>query len=132
MSQSQPMCSFRFKHDPHLRCPHPVEKNGKCIFHLGEPLEKFQEELRSYLERLKNDSAEIWDFRGFIFPEPVNWSGETFPKKIDFRGAVFKAEAKFTEAIFKADAFFRVSNFKAVADFEDSIFEAAHFLGSTF
>lgn len=137
MREDQAQCDFTVELlreiDPDYKCPHPAKKNGKCIFHLGEPVEEFNREFHFLLEELKRESIEVWDFRGFVFPIPIYWTDETFSKKLDFSFATFKEDVDFQGWTFEEDAKFGWTTFEGDGVFGGSIFRGnVAFRGSTF
>jgi uncharacterized protein YjbI with pentapeptide repeats len=112
-----------------VRCPHEVWEGSHdfCIFHdrsLEKDIELFKESLQKKLD--KKD----YNFRGYVFPEDVDFSHRNFGD-VNFRNAIFQKKVKFINATFK-NAYFSYATFRGDADFSEAVFEYAYFVRTFF
>ena len=113
-------------------CGRKLYDEANCIFHSkrhDKDVKLFRQELD---ELFKDSSLEVYDFKGFVFPE-----GMLFPEKIDkqivFRDVVFQGIAVFIGKTFQEKAFFIDTTFHGMALFDGASFQdEAYFRRVTF
>ena len=97
-----------------------------CIFHdpsKEKDIDLFREKLQEKLDSLD------YDFRGFFFPEDVNFSSKKFEEDVCFDGATFQMKANFNKTIFKNVDFNGVI-FRENTFFVGTIFHYVSFIGA--
>lgn len=142
MMRSNGRCRFELYWDPEFRCPHEIEKDGLCLFHIpksptaagGESSEgthkttagmeeKFQQKLTEFMQAVEHDpDKKFYDFRGFCFPS-VTFNGQRFLKKAGFGWASFGGETNFEKAVFFQDVDFSGTTFHQKVNFKKAVFK---------
>lgn len=103
---------------------------GFCIFHdpsKEKNLNLFRKKLDRKLKR------EDYNFRGYYFPESVDFVDHIFAKGVDFEEAIFSSSANFSNCTFSKRVNFAGTTFFDRANFLNTTFsEGAYFAGATF
>ena len=114
------------------QCPEETWEGSEeyCIFHDPSP-EKDAGLFRQKLEK-KLEKKDL-NFRGYCFPEFIDFEDTEFEGLAGFRGANFRKGADFNGANFRKGADFNGANFREGADFSRTTFqEYAGFGGAIF
>jgi len=153
----KPECQFQLRNrptalfgrePPKYQCPHPVERDNLCIFHVPKNSlggashvvvnhkaeeEKFQQKFTEFLsETNANHAIDNYDFRGFNFPH-IPLSKITFEKEAHFQEAIFASYVSFYDTVFRKRADFYDAVFEWGVSFTNCTFnQEAYFLGSEF
>lgn len=93
-----------------------------CILHCPDR-DKSQTLFNLALGRHREDKKRGKTFDRFVFPCPVDFSGESFDEEASFVRARFLAEATFTETRFFKHVSFAHCVFDAQADFSGAVFD---------
>ncbi len=127
----------------------------KCIFHVEkkgkQEVRDFRVDLARLLKQYRREKPDDWSFRGFIFPDsinfigrPIHFRGLRFTQNVDFKGATFQGnadfirtkfmkEVSFEDATFHGWAFFDYATFHSKMDFRRAVFgQSAWFEQSVF
>jgi len=114
-------------------CPEAVwqgSAEGFCIFHdpsKEKNLTMFRKKLDRKLRR------EDYNFRGYYFPESVDFADHIFARDVDFEEAIFSSSANFGNCTFSARVNFAGTTFFDRANFLNTTFSGgAYFAGATF
>jgi uncharacterized protein YjbI with pentapeptide repeats len=103
---------------------------GLCIFHdpsKEKNIALFRKKLARKLKR------EDYNFRGYNFPESVDFSDHIFAKDVDFEEAIFSGSADFSNSTFSERVNFAGTTFFDRANFLNTVFSGgAYFAGATF
>ncbi len=117
--KNQKICEYEGCNEP-INPHYPDSKY--CIFHApkeekGISVEDFN--LLIINEKLKKKD---YNFRGFVFPGKISFSGREFDKAADFSEATFSGEANFSRATFSEVADFGGAKFSGWALFREATF----------
>ncbi|MBU7014168.1 MAG: pentapeptide repeat-containing protein [Theionarchaea archaeon] len=103
---------------------------GLCIFH-DNSKEKNVNLFRKKLAR--KVKQEDYNFRGYYFPEMVDFADHIFSREVDFEEAIFSSSANFSNSTFSTRVNFAGTTFFDRANFLNTTFSGgAYFAGATF
>jgi len=128
-------CQFKSRWDINYTCSEfAVEGSDYCIFHKPD---KNEEETKLFEERIKEKLKEKdYDFRGFIFPETVDFKKDFginyFEKEVNFSYAQFKGDVIFERTIFEEEAHFYGARFEGNVYFGEAQFNKTATFSYTF
>lgn len=104
--------------------------DGLCIFH-DNSKEKNLNLFRKKLAR--KVKQEDYNFRGYYFPEMVDFADHIFSREVDFEEAIFSSSANFSNCTFSSRVNFAGGTFFDRANFLNTTFSGgAYFAGATF
>ena len=103
---------------------------GLCIFHDPSKEKNINLFRRKLARKLKRED---YSFRGYNFPESVDFSDHIFSKDADFEEAIFTGSANFSNCTFSQRVNFAGTTFFDRANFLNTSFSGgAYFAGATF
>jgi uncharacterized protein YjbI with pentapeptide repeats len=107
-----------------------IEDDDRCLMHSASPEKNSSEFWAIVSLQMANGD---YDFRGYIFPGPANFSTVNFSGIANFQGAIFLDEASFKSATFSERAIFIDVVFYKCVDYSGCIFNSyAYFIGASF
>ncbi|MGD2248119.1 MAG: pentapeptide repeat-containing protein [Candidatus Methanofastidiosia archaeon] len=103
---------------------------GFCIFHDPSKEKNLNLFRKKLARKLK---SEDYNFRGYYFPESVDFGDHIFAKDVDFEEAIFSSNVNFSNCTFTQRVNFAGTTFFDRANFLNTTFSGgAYFAGATF
>jgi uncharacterized protein YjbI with pentapeptide repeats len=105
-------------------CNRLLYDDEHCVFHSKDiegKKDKFRGAFWEEFEKQKKE-GEVYDFRGFVFPEEIRFEYKVFDKKADFTKAQFSGLANFNYAKFSEIVSFQKAQFSEIVAFGETKF----------